>query len=512
MQNIFKQMTKKITINNHLLNNQKYLSNISILNRINPGIIKQKYFFSKKTNNSKELNDIKESLRNEEKSILNRLSEKFSSNALFKKKINVVNHTSKEINPGNAYILNDIKEENKKLIDNINYKEYSRENFNIKNLKKSSEEEFKLINEVYNYQSENLSKRKYSIESINNFLEKLKQLSNINLFCEDKRFQLLLSDLLFITNDSNTAKELFHITFCSFLFNYYGNIKEFNQKVFSRFLNVIKVSEIMDILLILKYFKQIRNDDFVREGCSFVVNEINVRLDPNIYKRNKNILIDNDEYVNILITMKDLQNLEPEFINNINNYIGENLDSFSISELIEYSLFFVNFPEFQKHFLKFFRNKIYEGKLKRNMKNMSADKLYNISFILYNFKMFDLTKTQKNNNTENQNETSKNFDNFRTILETLLKNDSLNSDISEYLIIKNSKPDFIYDMVNLIIKIVENAKLNINNLERNFDPSTKNLIDLLFNVVFHYFLSFKNSLNVEQTFNLILILEKKKIN
>jgi len=449
--------------------------------------------------NSDELKSIKASLNIEEKNLFKRLSDKLSPLYLLKnnKKTNIINHTTQQI-------PSDTNNSSESI-------EFSRKNFNIKNLHKSAEEDIKLVNKLYQFQSEKLSKRNYSTEEVEIFLEKIKKIDNINHFFEDKRFQILVSDFLFIVNDVPTAKELFQMTFLAFVFSYYGNLKEFHDKVFSRFLNLIRVSEILDLLLLIKYFKQINNENFVREGGAHLITEIHVRFDPNIYKKNKNILIENDELVKILITMNDTNNLDSDLIKCLDKHIEDNLDGFSISELIEYSLFFVHFQIYQNDFIGFFKKIIYEKKLKRNMKNMSADKLYQICFILYNFKMFDLKNKTTNSNNNSGNDNFKIFDNFRTILETLLKNDSLNTDIQEYLIIKNSDADFIYDMVNLIIKVLENSDLNINNLQNYIDPSTKNLIDLLFKVVFHYFLANQRTFTTEQTFNFLTVLEKKKL-
>jgi hypothetical protein len=65
------------------------------------------------------------------------------------------------------------------------------------------------------------------------------------------------------------------------------------------------------------------------------------------------------------------------------------------------------------------------------MKNMSADKIYNMCFILYNFKMFltpEKRETSVDNMSNNLNSIQINTEVLRTVLETLLKNDSTNQD------------------------------------------------------------------------------------
>jgi hypothetical protein len=86
-----------------------------------------------------------------------------------------------------------------------------------------------------------------------------------------------------------------------------------------------------------------------------VIPEVYLRLDPDIYKRNKNILIENDELVKILAAMHYLKNIDKDLISYLDRYIVENLDSFCISDLIEYSLFFVHFPNHRKEFLDFYK-------------------------------------------------------------------------------------------------------------------------------------------------------------
>jgi hypothetical protein len=130
--------------------------------------------------------------------------------------------------------------------------------------------------------------------------------------------------------------------------------------------------------------------------------------------------------------------------------------------------------------------------------------------------------------SNNLNSIQINTEVLRTVLETLLKNDSTNQDLQEYLIIKSSNPDLIYGLLNLISKIVEEANGHNNNTNNNFDNNkgnssndankkkildekTKNLINLLFNVVFLYFIASQKIMTVEQTFNFVAVLNKKKL-
>jgi len=128
--------------------------------------------------------------------------------------------------------------------------------------------------------------------------------------------------------------------------------------------------------------------NYAKIGCVHVITEVYLRFGLNIYKRNTNILIENDELVKILVTLHDLENIDKDIINYLDRYIDENLDSLSISVLIEYSIFLVHFPNNSKEFLDFFKKVIYEKKLKGKYEQMSTDKIYNMYFILYNFKMF----------------------------------------------------------------------------------------------------------------------------
>ena len=181
----------------------------------------------------------------------------------------------------------------------------------------------------------------------------------------------------------------------------------------------------------LNYLKQIGCLNYAKEGSVHNITEFYLRLDPDFYKRNTNILIQNDELVKILVTMHDLENFDKDLINYLDRYIVENLDSFCISELIEYSIFFVHFPNHHYEFLDFFKKVIYEKKLKRNLKNMSTDKKYKMYFVLYNFKMFltpEKRKTPVNNMSNYLNSIQINTEVLRTVLETLLKNDSTNQD------------------------------------------------------------------------------------
>ena len=128
--------------------------------------------------------------------------------------------------------------------------------------------------------------------------------------------------------------------------------------------------------------------NYAKIGCVHVITEVYLRFGLNIYKRNTNILIENDELVKILVTLHDLENIDKDIINYLDRYIDENLDSLSISVLIEYSIFLVHFPNNSKEFLDFFKKVIYEKKLKGKYEQMSTDNIYNMYFILYNFKMF----------------------------------------------------------------------------------------------------------------------------
>jgi meiotically up-regulated gene 157 (Mug157) protein len=81
-------------------------------------------------------------------------------------------------------------------------------------------------------------------------------------------------------------------------------------------------------------------------------------------------------------------------------------------------------------------------------------------------------ETSVDNMSNNLNSIQINTEVLRTVLETLLKNDSTNQDLQEYLIIKSSNSDLTNVLLNLISKIIEEA--NANNTNNNFENNKNN--------------------------------------
>lgn len=420
-----------------------------------------KFFTEEKNSNKEELKNLKSSLQSDKKSILEKMT-----NILDFKKNNVVFHTDK---------------------------------FKKNDLNTINNQDLQKVNEFYEYKQQHLNMMIVKLENVENLLEKIAEIKNISVLIGDNRFKMLCDDIIFLTNTCKNPKILSKLLGFSFIFlqkNYdkeyiqqENTFQDYVEKVADRLFHMLEMTEISEMLIFVKFFNDAKNKKSMNLLVEPFRTEIIRRLDKEYYLKTQmdNPFIENDQFVLILSVYEKANLLDEDLIKLIFKYIIDNLDTFSLKDLSDISLFFVN-GEYNKIFLSFFDNIFYK-KIKRNIKIMNLPVLYDYTFLLCKI---------------NYLKDYKKIDTLFLILDSLLQNDTLNKELNEYLIFQSNNTD----LITKFILLFKNEELD-EKIRKNEEFSKK--IKKIEELTIDYFIVNFNKFSLENKFLILnnLSIEKE---
>jgi hypothetical protein len=243
-----------------------------------------------------------------------------------------------------------------------------------------------IINKILDLQSKNLSKVTINEECIPQLIDLFKSLNNIQNFISDKRYVFFIDDILFAINVCTKPKALIGILNFSVMFLKGKQFEEFAEKITKRILANLKNTDVEDMLFYLSFLKKIGSENAFDLISEKFKHEILRRLDKYYYKNSQNDhFIENDDFPKILYLYNQYSMVDKDLYTGIFSYINDNQTSFSIREIIEVCLFFIDKKNDQ--FIEFF-NKA-KPKLVKNIKNTSNDLLYDIVYIFTKMNCLD---------------------------------------------------------------------------------------------------------------------------
>lgn len=411
---------------------------------LNPVI---KRFADKPTNS--DYDKLKQDLTQEKKGFINKLSDYFI-------KTKVVNHTGRDLD------LNKI----------------SAEFEGIRKADKS--EDLKNVENFFKLQSRSMSKMKVDEGVIEEMLEIVKDIKDPSLFFNDKRYNLFVDDTLFIVNACKNPKSIPKLFNLGVLIKDPAIFKEFQENLSEVVWNHLEGLELEDLLKCMSFLLSSKNDViFARLAEPFKAEAVR-RLDKDFYKKSrKAYFLEPEDIVKILLTYQKFNLLDEEVIAVVFKNVLENIDGFSLKDIGDIVLFFADLDGERTLALKFFEE-MYEKKIRRNIKIMSPENLYNYLYSYYKYK--------------NLNESRLN-----SIIDALLQNDSINKDLNEYLLFQGGKGKIVTKFVYLLDLINPGYQ------------SSKEKVDKLMDLVLEYFLENKTAFEGEDVFTIIKILSKKKL-
>jgi hypothetical protein len=403
----------------------------------------------RKFSSKDELDNIKSELKQERQGIFNKVSSFFNRNS------NKITEAKSSLNTEDIEKLLNKKTENDKK-DN------------------------QTINKIINIQSQNLSKTTINEDCIPQLIDLFKSLNNIENFINDKRFIYFIDDLLFAINACTNPKALIGILNFSALFLKGKQFEEFAEKVTKRIMANLGSTEVEDMMFYLTFLKRFKSEEAYDLISERFKHEIMRRLDKYYYKNLRNDLsIENDDFVKILYVYDQYGLADKELYATIFDYIVENLSTFSIKELVEICLFFVDKKSSQ--FETFFEQ--VRSKIEKNIKNTSNDLLYDIVYMFS--KMGLLTN-----------------DIVKAVMENLLQNSTVNKELPMYKIFEKSENKLICKLTYQVGEFANNVSLTKENQETRLE---------LLNLVNDYFMlnlaSFDNNLIIL----MLDVLSKNKI-
>jgi hypothetical protein len=451
--------------------------------------LSKKYFFTPPDTQKEDLAKLKSSLSQERKGMLNRISDYLNFN-----KVSVVNHTKRDL---------DTKEMESEI---NNFKKADKE-LQEKHLK----EDLQKLEEIFKYLTYMMSGSKFTEDTIDKLLEKIKELKSIENLFKDKRYNMLKEDILFMLNNGHEPKviaKLLNFAFIFFKQDQYAkgkSFKDYSEHLGQKVWGILEYSEIEELLTFVNFFhstKDVDPESFARLSEPFR-NEIFRRLEKEYYLslKMKNPYIENDEIVKVLFSFQESNLLDDTLVEKIFSYIPENIETFGMKDLIEICLFFADKKEYSKIFLPFF-DKINEMKLKRNLKVMSVEVLYDYLY-LYNRITTFLTSVGK----------YEILPVLEKITELLLKNDSINKELTNYhLFMKTSTKlitKFSIFIENLYSNIIQENKeqQNEKNTTKTLDENIKKILSL----TTEYFITNLKFFSTDDTISLINMLSSKKL-
>jgi hypothetical protein len=256
---------------------------------------------------------------------------------------------------------------------------------------------------------------------------------------------------------------------------------EFCEKVKKRVTFNLEATEVEDVIYFVNFLKHIKKDNTNSMICERFKYEIIRRLDKYYQLNNKNeVFIENDEFVKALYLFNEYDTIDEPLLNSIFNHIKENINTFSIKELIELSLLFTekNAEKHKQTFLGFF-SFINDNKLRRNVKNMSNDLVYDIWYVYFNFDMMT-------------------NDIVSTILDNLLDNSTVNKDLEAYKFFSNKS------MILKLSYMLDNFSITLN-------PQNAEKVNKLLSMLNEYFIKYMKQFKNDEIVFLINILSKHKL-
>lgn len=451
----------------------------------------KKYFTSPPDIKKEDLAKLKSSLDSERKGMLNRISDYLNFN-----KVSVVNHTQREMNT---------KEMEKEI---KNFKKADKE-LQEKHLK----QDLQKLEEIFKYLTNMVSGSKFTEDTLEKLLEKIKELKSIENLFRDKRYNMLKEDILFMLNNGNDPKVIGKLLKFAFIFykqDQYakGNsFKDYSEHLGQKVWGILENSEIEELLIFVNFFNSTKDtepESFARLSEPFR-NEIFRRLEKEYYLslKMKNPYIENDEIIKILFAFQDADLLDDTLVEKVFSYIPENIETFGMKDLVEICLFFADKKEYSKIFLPFF-DKINDMKLKRNLKVMSVEALYDYVYLYSRITTF-LTSGSK----------YENLPVLEKITEILLKNDSINKELTNFHMFKNTSPKLITKfsifIENLYSKIIEEHSASYTSHEKNPIQSLGENVKKILCLTTEYFITNLKFFSTDDTISLINMLSSKKL-
>ena len=189
----------------------------------------------------------------------------------------------------------------------------------------------------------------------------------------------------------------------------------------------------------------------------------------------KNPFIENDEIAKIILVFDERKLLDDSLVSKIIEYVVGNIENFGIKDLLEICLFFL---EKKENSFEVLFNRVNLMKLKRNIKNMTLESLYDYSYIYCK-----LGKFKKEENVLIQ------------VLEAVMKTNSENKELSSIFLFEKSSPKTVTKFARLF--------------ENEFTKTNEQLIKKFYSLVSEYFVFNHKKFEIEDSFVIINLLKSK---